>query len=106
MGGGPRAGVYRRYQGTSPQPPGATELLADTLFGVRVRNSILGHSTVSQPSLTKPPVSPELAFQHLRSPERCASNIAFISLCAVCTLQVIYPSTWQVTTFWYLAALR
>ena len=59
--------VYRRYQGSRPQPPGAAELLADMLLGVRVRKSILGHSMLSQVSSTKPPVSPELAFQHLCS---------------------------------------
>ena len=76
-------GLYRRYQGSSPQPPGAKELVADTLLGVKVRKSILGHSTLSQVSSTKPPVSPELAFQHLRN-KHCAVREPSQAMCSAC----------------------
>ena len=63
---------HERYQGTSPQPPGAAALLLEQLLGVTVRTSILAHSTFSQLPSTRPPVSPELAFQHLHSDHKLA----------------------------------
>ena len=55
-----------RYQGVRPQPPGATELELDTLLGVTVRKSTFCHCMVNHESSTRPPVSPEFAFQLLQ----------------------------------------
>ena len=58
--------THCRYQGVRPQPPGATELVLETASGVTVRKLTFAHWTVSHESSTRPPVSPELAFQLLR----------------------------------------
>ena len=49
-----------------PQPPGAAALAAASALGETVRKSTFGHWMVSQLSSTRPPVSLELAFQHLQ----------------------------------------
>lgn len=61
-----------------PQPPGATLLLLDTLLGLTVRKLTLAHCTVSHESSTKPPVSPEFAFQHLQCPA-CTPHSSLLS---------------------------
>ena len=50
-----------------PQPPGAASSELAASLGTPVRKSTLGHWMVSQLSSTRPPVSPELAFQSLQA---------------------------------------
>lgn len=59
------SGTYCKYQGVRPQPPGATVLVLETPLGVTVRKLTFAHCMVSHESSTRPPVSPELSFQHL-----------------------------------------